>query len=185
MNHRILFLEGTCRVYVQTNRNKKKGGMIGSLKKRVLWRNPSRKWFGWPLTFLNVEGKHLWVVLLSTPFLASLTLKAFMDADFSDENCCSSVVSVFSSDKNSFSERKHPLPVIILANEGISQGSLLLACVSFSFMSSSWVNLWSTPHIYPALMSGVSRRQPGCHLPHLGLNLLVKKEQMAAILLPT
>lgn len=53
------------------------------------------------------------------------------------QNCSSSVVSVFSSDKNSSSERKLPLPEIILANEGISQGSLLIACVSFSFMSSS------------------------------------------------
>ena len=33
---------------------------------------------------LPEEGKHLWVVLLSTPFVASLPLKAFMDADFSE-----------------------------------------------------------------------------------------------------
>lgn len=38
------------------------------------------------------------------------------------------------SDNNSFSERKLPLPVIILANEGIFQGCLCMVCVCFFFL---------------------------------------------------
>lgn len=38
------------------------------------------------------------------------------------------------SDNNSFSERNLPVPVILLANEGIFQGYLCMVCVCFFFL---------------------------------------------------
>lgn len=56
--------------------------------------------------------------------------------------------------------------------------------VSFSFRSSSWVNSEPSTHL-PNSHEWHVREAACCHLPYLGLNLLINREQMAAILLST
>lgn len=56
--------------------------------------------------------------------------------------------------------------------------------VSFSLTSSSGVSSGPSTHL-PNSHEWHVREAAGCHLPYLGLNLLINREQMAAILLST